>query len=110
MDWKPFEPQIESLPERWRAPARRLVERLVEREGMDPEAAVLEALRRFGPATRRDAPKHPRALVSPDVSLAEPHGPEGESHGGRPGGDPLRFVEDSTPAGANAYSRTRGSP
>jgi len=110
MGFKDFETQFESLPPSRRAPARRLAQRLVEHEEMRPDEAVLEALRRFGPRTRHDAPKDPRALTSPDVSLAGPHGPEGESHGGRGGRDPLRFVEDSTPKGTNAYSRSRGSP
>jgi hypothetical protein len=109
VNWDKYRTQLEALPEARRDQARQLAERL-EREGWEPDAAVLEAMRRFAHDVPDDVPHHPDALTSPDISIEHPHGPEGASHGGRGGRDPLRFVEDATPTGTNAYSRTRGSP
>jgi hypothetical protein len=100
------ETQLEAVPEARRDEAIEFIEERLREDASETEA-VAEALRRFGATVDEEVPD---AVESPDVSLARPHGPEGEAHGGRGGRDPLRFVEDSTPAGTNAYSSTRDPP
>jgi hypothetical protein len=101
--------EIESLPDADRPAARALLRRLEKDHGERTEDALLIVMGRYGKGTRRRKPSRSE-VRDPDVSLAKPHGPEGESHGGRGGRDPLRFVEDSTPSGTNAYSSSRSSP
>ena len=88
MDWTRYKTQLEAIAPEQRDEAKAIAERLVERSQMNPDDAMAEALRRFGGPEH-----HSRAeKVSPDVSLAKPHGPEGESHGGRDD-NPLTHVE-----------------
>lgn len=79
------------MPTAQRNEAMDLAEHLVQEEEYDETRAVFEAVRALLRPVRRDVPS---AVTNSDVSLGRPHGPEGESHGGRAASDPLRSVED----------------
>jgi hypothetical protein len=107
IDRDKFRAQLEGLSDDRRATVLSTAEDLVRNSEQSDEQAVLNALRE---QTDRPRQKTEEEIESPDVSLEHPHGPEGASHGGRSGRDPLEYIEDSTPSGANAFSSTRGGP
>ena len=107
IDRDKFAHQLRGISDERQGRVLATAEDIVRKSGQSDEQAVLAALRE---ETTRRAPRTEEEITSPDVSLEHPHGPEGATHGGRDGRDPLQYVEDSTPAGANAYSRTHGPP
>lgn len=98
-----FQDRLEQLPEGRREHVLDIAERLVER-GVDEDRALFEALRH---EFRRERTRPDAEVPSADVSLGKPHGPEGESHGGRDGRDPLQVTQESTPGPQGLGKRRR---
>lgn len=108
MNWNRYRDLLEPLPPNVRDRARVMATRLVTDQGYTQEDAVHEAVRYWSSDLREDVPRVQDApdrvtyadddiASDPDFSLAQPHGPEGESHGGRGGLDPLQYAKDLAP-------------
>lgn len=107
IDRDKFSQQLQGISDERRTRVLATADDLVRNSEQSDEQAVLNALRE---ETDRRPQRTEEEVTSPDVSLEHPHGPEGGSHGGRSGRDPMQYVEDSTPSGTNAFSQTRGAP
>jgi hypothetical protein len=98
MDRSRYRERLEGLPPYEQDRAWGMARRLVTFEGLTIDQAVDEAARYFQSDRREEVPRVDEALAAdPDFSLGHPHGPEGESHGGRGGLDPLQYAHDLAP-------------